>query len=177
MASSSASAPNKDNGIYQNEILMWINDCLTIPRASDKQEEVYVFADFNVKYVEVIGTIAGIQRLHNSSVRYKVDDGTGSVNVMYYLDRPEIRERYNSCVELKSSLQLLNYMMDKMIKVHEADRTPRNIGEYVHVIGRLYEYHEQRNIKAYYLRVLTQNEVTSMFLKLTRLYQDVYKKK
>lgn len=170
---------------FYPEILMWISDCLTVPRISS-QDETYMFANCLVKYVEFFGVITGIHKLKGNSARYSVDDGTGTIVVLFNHSREITTNKYKNCVDLNSDLfglhkftanehKVLQNLMNDMIGVYEQETNFRKLGDCVRVVGRLYDYRDDRNVNAYYLRVISMEEETRLISEIHKLYKHVYK--
>jgi hypothetical protein len=171
--------------IYRPAIKLWIVDCLRIPPHAT-EENAYLFQDFVVQYVDVFGVVSGRKFMGTSAAAYTVDDGTGEITCLFDHAKRGIKEDYEHIKGISSALasvsgytqserRLLHYMMKPAIRTFENLLQYREVGDTVHVVGRLCQYQELRQVKAYHLSLVTDlNDEIDRIQELVFLYENGY---
>jgi hypothetical protein len=185
---STAVVKKTDTGhIYKPAIKLWIIDCLRIP-LHPVVENSYLFQDFVVEYVDVFGVVSGRKFIGTSAAAYTVDDGTGEIVCLFDHARCDAGDDYQQIVELAGELtdvsgytdldhKLLNYMMKPAIHTLKSFVEYRKVGDTVHVAGRLCQYQDLRQVKAYHLSLVTDlNDEVDRIYELLLLYENGYYK-
>jgi hypothetical protein len=164
---------------------LWIVDCLGIP-PHPTVESAYLFQDFVVQYVDVFGVVSGKKLIGTSAAAYTVDDGTGEITCLFDHARRGNEEDYEHVKGISSALasvsgctqferRLLQYMMKPAIQTFENLIQYRELGDTVHVVGRLCQYQELRQVKAYNMTLVTDlNDETDRIHELVLLYEKGY---
>jgi hypothetical protein len=173
--------------IYRPATKLWIIDCLRIP-PYPTVKNTYLFQDFVVEYVDVFGVVSGRKLIGTSAAAYTVDDGTGEITCLFDHARRDAEDDYQQIVGLASELtnvsgctnlehKLLNYMMKPAIYTFENLAQYREVGDTVHVAGRLCQYQDLRQVKAYHLSLITDlNDEVDRICELLFLYENGYYK-
>jgi hypothetical protein len=171
--------------IYRPAVKLWIIDCLRI-RPHPTEENAYLFQDFVVQYVDVFGVVSGRKCIGTSAAAYTVDDGTGEITCLFDHANRGIKEDYEHIKGISSALanvsgytqserRLLHYMMKPAIRTFENLVQYRELGDTVHVVGRLCQYQELRQVKAYQLSLVTDlNDEIHRIHELVLLYEKGY---
>jgi hypothetical protein len=166
-------------------VKLWIVDCLRIP-PHPTEEEAYLFQDFVVKYVDVFGVVSGRKLIGTSLAAYTVDDGTGVITCLFDYGKRVTEEDYKHIKGISSALanvsgctqsecRLLQYMMKPAIQTFENLIQYRELGDTVHVVGRLCQYQEMRQVKAYNMSLVTElNDEIDRIHELVLLYEKGY---
>jgi len=178
---------NAPDSIYMPATKLWIVDCLRIS-PHPAVESAYLFQDFVVHYVDVFGVVSARKLIGASGAVYTIDDGTGEILCLFDCARRDIEEDYQKIQGITSELEnisgftekehkLLKYMMKPAINTFENLVKFREIGDTVHVVGRLCQYRESRQVKAYQMRLLTDlNDEVDRIHELVLLYENGYSK-
>jgi len=185
---SSAGTKNTKTGrIFRPAVKLWIVDCLRI-HPHPAVENAYSFQDFVVEYVDVFGVVTSKKLIGTSAAAYSVDDGTGEITCLFDHARSGIKEDYQQIKELASELvsvpgctefeqKLLNNMLKPAIKTFETLVEYREMGDTVHVAGRLCQYQDLRQMKAYHMSLVTNlNDEVDRINELVLLYENGYNK-
>ncbi|KDR06966.1 CST complex subunit STN1-like [Zootermopsis nevadensis] len=171
--------------IYRPATKLWISDCLCVP-PYPTVKNTYLFQDFLVEYVDVFGVVSGRKLFGTSAAAYTIDDGTGEITCLFDHGRQYAKDDYQQIVELGSELtnvsgctdlehKLLNYMMKPAIYTFENLVQYREVGDTVHVAGRLCQYQDLRQVKAYHLSLITDlNDEVDRIHELMLLYENGY---
>jgi hypothetical protein len=174
-----------NSGRIYRPVRLWVVDCLRIPPHSTV-ENAYLFQDFVIKYVDVFGVVTGKKLIGTSAAAYTVDDGTGEITCLFDHARSGIEEDYQHVKRISNALasvsgctqferRLLQYVMKPAIQTFENLIHYREIGDTVHVVGRLCQYHELRQVKAYNMSLVTDlNDEIDRIHELVLLYEKGY---
>jgi len=178
---------NAPDNIYMPATKLWIVDCLRIS-PHPAVENAYVFQDFVVRYVDVFGVVSTRKLIGASTAAYTIDDGTGEILCLFDCARRGIEEDYQQIKGISNELErisgytekehkLLKYMMKPAINTFENLVHFRELGDTVHVVGRLCQYRESRQVKAYHMRLVTDlNDEVDRIHELVLLYENGYSK-
>jgi DNA/RNA endonuclease YhcR with UshA esterase domain len=176
---------NAPGSIYTLAAKLWIVDCLRIP-PHPAVENAYLFNSFVVHYVDVFGVVTSRRIIGASRAVYTIDDGTGEILCLFDSARRDIEEDYEQIKGITSELEnasgctedehkLLKYMMKPAINTFENLVQFRELGDTVHVVGRLCQYRELRQVKAYHMRLVTDlNDEVDRIHELVLLYENGY---
>jgi hypothetical protein len=176
---------NAPGRIHMPAIKLWIVDCLRIPPHPDV-ENAYLFQDFVVQYVDVFGVVSTRKLIGASSAVYTIDDGTGEILCLFDCARRDVQEDYEQIKSITSELEnisgcteeehkLLKYMMKPAINTFENLVRYREVGDTVHIVGRLCQYRDSRQVKAYHMRLVTDlNDEVDRIHELVLLYESGY---
>jgi len=176
---------NAPDSIYIPATKLWIVDCLRIS-PHPAVENAYAFQDFVVRYVDVFGVVSTRKLIGASTAAYTIDDGTGEILCLFDCARRDIEEDYQQIKGISSELEgisgytekehkLLKYMMKPAINTFENLVHFRELGDTVHVVGRLCQYRESRQVKAYHMRLVTDlNDEVDRIHELVLLYENGY---
>lgn len=183
-------------------IKLWVADILCL----QKHKEVEGAYDFNgtvVRIVDIFGIITNIQMYKNKRVIYKVDDGTGEIWCFHDLGKyqEELESVTSDCADVpafpcsneSSSTDSFMFSSEDSTAELETDATewlqkqfqeaaaefvkPYEVGETVHVVGKLNDYREDLEIYIYNIRCVKDlcHEVDRMY-EMLYLYRKHYDK-
>jgi hypothetical protein len=171
--------------IYRPAIKLWIVDCLRIP-PHPAVRNTYLFQDFVVEYVDIFGVVSGRKLIGTSAAAYTVDDGTGEITCLFDHARRDAEDDYQQILGLAGELtnvsgctnfehKLLNYMMKPAVCTFDSLVQYREVGDTVHVAGRLCQYQDLRQVKAYHLSLIRDlNDEVDRMCELLFLYENGY---
>lgn len=158
----------KIDPIYSSCCNLFIKDILELPLYTGSQENTFMYKNHPIRLVTLMGIVVKVEEKSQFFI-YGVDDGTGVISCVCW--KPKESEIGNVSVTSAQSL------VDRMERWHLEQLTCLQVGDLIHLRGRLRMYRNAMQISVFsYGKVIDPThsfEVTHMDSQITK-YQRVY---